>query len=89
MKFSFTPQGVCSRVIHLDIEDGVITDLSFEGGCNGNLQGVSRLAIGRKADDIIELLSGIQCGLRPTSCPDQLTKALRKALAAQSGSAAS
>ncbi|MCR5222028.1 MAG: TIGR03905 family TSCPD domain-containing protein, partial [Lachnospiraceae bacterium] len=60
--------------------DGVISNVSFVGGCNGNLQGVSRLVEGQRAEDVIGRLEGIRCGMKPTSCPDQLSKALREAL---------
>ncbi len=82
MRFTYTPHGVCSRKIDLDIEDGVVTDLSFVGGCNGNLQGVSALVKGRRAEEVIPLLKGIDCGGKGTSCPDQLSKALEAALKA-------
>ena len=81
MKYSFTPRGVCSREINIEIdENGVITDCSFYGGCSGNTQGVSALVKGLKAEEAIARLEGIKCGPRPTSCPDQLSKALRLAL---------
>ena len=73
---SYTPRGVCSRKIELDIENGVIVKAKFEGGCAGNTQGVTRLLIGMSPKDAIERLSGIRCGFKPTSCPDQLAKAL-------------
>lgn len=76
MNYSYRPRGVCSQQIDFDIEDGVIRSVSFAGGCNGNLQGISRLAAGRSVDEVIALLKGIRCGMRPTSCPDQLAKAL-------------
>ena len=81
MHYTYTPKGVCSRQIDLDIEDGVITALSFVGGCNGNLKGVSALAVGRKATDVISTLRGINCNGKGTSCPDQLSYALEAALA--------
>lgn len=80
MRFTYTPRGVCSRKIDLEIVDGVVTDLSFVGGCNGNLQGVSALVKGRKVEEVIPLLKGIDCGGKGTSCPDQLSKALEAAL---------
>lgn len=83
MHFTYTPKGVCSRKIDLDIEDGVVTSLSFTGGCHGNLQGVAALVTGRKATDVIATLRGINCGGKGTSCPDQLSYALEAALAAQ------
>lgn len=81
MHFTYTPKGVCSRKIELDLEDGVVTSLEFTGGCNGNLQGVSALVVGRKATDVIAMLRGINCNGKGTSCPDQLSLALEAALA--------
>lgn len=80
MKFNYRTQGTCSRNISFDLEDGVVTNISFEGGCNGNLKGISALAEGKKAQEVIETLSGIRCGFKSTSCPDQLAKALSEAL---------
>lgn len=75
--FDYTPKGVCSRGIHLEVDDNdIVTSVKFTGGCNGNTQGVARLAEGRKVDDIIETLKGIRCGMKGTSCPDQLACAL-------------
>ena len=70
--------GVCSRAIHLEIENGVITACRFEGGCNGNTKGISSLVVDMKVDDAIARLKGIPCGPRPTSCPDQLATALEQ-----------
>ncbi len=81
MHFTYTPRGVCSRKIELELEDGVVTSLAFTGGCNGNLQGVSALVVGRKATDVIAMLRGINCNGKGTSCPDQLSLALEAALA--------
>lgn len=81
MVYKFRPQGVCSREITIDLDDnGVITNCSFYGGCSGNTQGVSALVKGLKAEEAIAKLEGIKCGPRPTSCPDQLSKALKLAL---------
>ena len=80
MEYTYQTHGTCSRVIHFSIEDGKITGVSFEGGCNGNLQGISRLVIGMKAEDAIARMQGIHCGGKPTSCPDQLSIALTQAL---------
>ena len=80
MKFNYRTQGTCSRNISFELEDGVVTNISFEGGCNGNLKGISALAEGKKAEEVIETLSGIRCGFKSTSCPDQLAKALSEAL---------
>lgn len=80
MKHTYIPQGVCSRMIEIEIEDDIITSCKFLGGCSGNTQGVSRLVIGMDANDAIEKLKGINCGGRGTSCPDQLANALEEAL---------
>ena len=79
-KFSFTPRGVCSAQIDFEIEDGIVKNIRFAGGCSGNTQGVCRLAEGMKAEDIIDRLSGIRCGFKGTSCPDQLAKAVAEAM---------
>lgn len=77
MKISYKTQGTCSSLIELEVEDNVVKDLRFVGGCNGNLQGISALVKGMQTEDVIARLEGIRCGSRPTSCPDQLCKALR------------
>lgn len=76
--FTYTPHGVCSRKIDLDIENGIITDATFLGGCSGNTQGVCALVKGMGVDEAIKRLGGICCGTKGTSCPDQLSKALEK-----------
>ena len=76
----YIPKGVCSRKINIDIQDGIITDVSFLGGCSGNTQGISALLKGMKVEDAIMRLDGIRCGFRSTSCPDQLAKALKNNL---------
>ncbi len=81
MKIERMNKGVCSRSISFDIDENhVITNVSFLGGCNGNLKGVSALCEGMKAEDIIERCKGIRCGFKSTSCPDQLACALEEAL---------
>lgn len=80
MQFTYKPKGVCSRKIHLEVEDGVVTGLRFEGGCDGNLQGVAKLAVGHRPEELVELLSGIRCGYKDTSCPDQLARAAAQLL---------
>ncbi|MBD5161880.1 MAG: TIGR03905 family TSCPD domain-containing protein [Oscillibacter sp.] len=82
MTYTYSPTGVCSSRIDLELEDGVIRSVAFTGGCNGNLQGISSLVKGMPAREAIERLQGIQCGWKPTSCPDQLSKALTAALEA-------
>lgn len=77
----YKTSGVCSRMITLDLEDGVITDCRFHGGCSGNTAGVCALVKGMKAEDAISRLKGIKCGFKNTSCPDQLSRALEEALA--------
>lgn len=84
MAFEYTTRGTCSRKIYFDIVDGKVRDVSFVGGCNGNLQGVGKLVEGMDADEVIARLKGISCNSKPTSCPDQLAKALEAALKAQS-----
>ena len=79
-EFSFAPRGVCSRRIDIKIEDGIVTALKFHGGCSGNTQGLAALAIGMPAEEIAARLSGIRCGFKSTSCPDQLAEALKSAL---------
>lgn len=74
--FTYIPTGVCSRQIDLDIEDGIIIDAAFVGGCSGNTQGLCALIKKMEVEEAIERLSGIKCGMKSTSCPDQLSKAL-------------
>ena len=78
MKHTYKTQGTCSTHIELEVEDNVLKEISFWGGCNGNLQGIRALVKGMKTEDVIAKLEGIRCGNRPTSCPDQLCKALRE-----------
>ena len=79
---TYKTSGTCSQQIDIDLDDeNIIQNVSFLGGCNGNLQGISLLVRGQKAESVIERLEGIRCGMKPTSCPDQLTRALRQALA--------
>ncbi|MBR5449439.1 MAG: TIGR03905 family TSCPD domain-containing protein [Clostridia bacterium] len=75
----YTTKGTCSRKIFVDVEDGVVVDCRFEGGCSGNTQGVAALVIGMKVEEAIKRMKGIKCGPRPTSCPDQLACALETA----------
>ncbi|MBU5460710.1 TIGR03905 family TSCPD domain-containing protein [Anaerostipes sp. MSJ-23] len=73
----YKTKGTCSSAIEFEIENGILTDVKFQGGCMGNTAGVAALAIGRPIDEVIEKLSGIPCGFRGTSCPDQLSRALK------------
>lgn len=72
----YTTKGTCSRKIIVDVEDGIVVNCRFEGGCSGNTQGVAALVIGMKVEEAIKRMKGIKCGPRPTSCPDQLACAL-------------
>lgn len=78
MKSVYKPQGTCSTAIELEVEDGVLTEIAFWGGCSGNLQGISRLVTGMKVTDVLAKLEGVRCGTRATSCPDQLCRALHE-----------
>ena len=80
MKYSYNTKGTCSRSIEFEINDGIISNVRFEGGCNGNLKGIAALAKGKKPEEIIDALSGIRCGFKSTSCPDQFSKALQEAI---------
>lgn len=77
MTIHYTPKGVCSRQMNIDVEDGVITRVEVIGGCNGNLQGIARLMQGMTPAEAIRRLDGIRCGSKDTSCPDQLAQALK------------
>ena len=81
MTYTYTPRGVCSRKITVELSDsGVVENVSFQGGCNGNTQCVAALVKGMKAEEAISLMKGIDCNGRGTSCPDQLAEALTEAL---------
>ena len=83
MKTIYETKGTCSTAIELDVDDatGIINSVQFIGGCAGNTTGISQLVRGMKAEDVISKLEGVRCGVKPTSCPDQLAHALRQALA--------
>lgn len=78
MIYEFNPSGVCSQKMLIDVEDGIVRELKVIGGCSGNLQGISSLVKGMKIDDVIKRLEGIRCGMKSTSCPDQLSRALKE-----------
>lgn len=80
MRYVYTTKGTCSRQIIVDLDGDTIKNVEFVGGCSGNTQGISAIVKGMKVNDVIEKFSGITCGPRPTSCPDQLSKALVEAL---------
>ncbi len=77
MQFSYKTNGVCARKILVDVEDGIVKQVRFEGGCNGNTKGISALVEGMKVEDVIKRLEGIKCGFKNTSCPAQLAEALK------------
>ena len=77
MKYTYNTSGTCSKSITFNVENGIVTDIEFFGGCNGNLKGIAALCEGLTVDVIIDRLEGIKCGFKPTSCPDQLAKALK------------
>ena len=81
MKFEYKTKGTCSQMIFFEIEDNKVYNVSFMGGCNGNLQGIGKLVEGMDIDEVIQRIDGIHCGPKPTSCPDQLATALKKAKA--------
>lgn len=81
MKLAYKPHGVCSQMMTVEVEDGKVIDVEVVGGCSGNLQGISRLVVGMDVNEAISRLEGIRCGRKPTSCPDQLSKALRECAA--------
>ena len=87
MKHEFIPQGVCSRHISFDIEDGKVHNVQFVSGCDGNLKAICKLIEGMEAEQVVKILEGNTCGFRPTSCADQLSIALREALAEESQTA--
>ena len=80
MHYEYKTKGTCSQKILFDIEDGKVHNVEFISGCNGNLQGIGRLVEGMDVSEVIDRISGIRCGMKPTSCPDQLATALRKAM---------
>ena len=80
MTYTYYPKGPCSKQMEVELENGIIRDVRVLGGCSGNLQGISSLVRGMKADDAIARMRGIRCGFKPTSCPDQLSIALEQAL---------
>ena len=84
MKYVYKTQGTCSTNIELNVEDGVVKEVAFWGGCNGNLQGISAIVRGKSVEEVEKAFSGIKCGFKNTSCPDQLVCALKEAKAHES-----
>ena len=80
MRYTYKPKGVCAAEISFDIEDGIIKNVKFLGGCQGNPTGVAKLCEGRNAKEVMKICEGIMCGYKGTSCPDQLAKAIRNAV---------
>ncbi len=80
MTTSYKTHGTCSRQIDITIENGIIEEIVFHGGCNGNLKGIAALCKGKKPEEVIPVVKGITCGFKSTSCPDQLAKALEEAI---------
>ncbi len=78
MEFAYKTKGTCSTMIVFNVEDNILKSVRYQGGCNGNLQGISRLVEGMNIDDVIARLEGIRCGFKATSCPDQLAQALKE-----------
>lgn len=81
MQYEYKTKGTCSRSITFEVEDGLVKNVQFFGGCNGNLQGIGALVEGMKIEDVIAKIEGIKCGMKSTSCPDQLAQALKEAKA--------
>ena len=82
MQFTYKTKGTCSQMITFDVNDNVVTNVQFFGGCNGNLKGIVKLVEGMNIDDIITRVEGVKCGMKSTSCPDQLAQALKAAKSA-------
>ena len=76
MEYRYRPSGVCSREMIIEVDNNIIKKITIVGGCDGNTKGISKLVVGMNINDVIEKLKGIQCGMKGTSCPDQLAKAL-------------
>ncbi len=79
MQYEYKTKGTCSQMIYFDIEEGKLKNVEFLGGCNGNLKGISALVEGMDVDEVITKMEGIHCGMKQTSCPDQLAAALKEA----------
>ena len=77
MEFSYKTKGVCSRLIKIEVDDGIVKKVQFEGGCNGNTKGIASLVEGMPVEEVIKRLENIRCGFKETSCPDQLAQALK------------
>ncbi len=80
MTYDFRTRGVCAAKITFELNDGIVSNVQFMGGCNGNLKGISKLVDGMKAEDVIKKIKGTKCGFKNTSCPDQFATALEQAI---------
>lgn len=80
MHYTYKTSGVCSRSIDFDVEDGILKNVKYAGGCDGNLKGIGKLVEGMEISEVAERLEGIKCGFKSTSCPDQLSKAIKQIL---------
>ena len=78
MTYTYTTKGVCARSITIEVEDNIVKEVKFLGGCNGHTSGISKLVVGMEIDEVISRLENIRCGFKTTSCPDQLAKALKE-----------
>ena len=81
MQYTYKTKGTCSQMINFEVEDGKVKNVQFFGGCNGNLKGIGSLVEGMDIDDVIARVEGVKCGMKSTSCPDQLAQALKQAKA--------
>ena len=79
MQFTYKTKGTCSQMITFDVNNNIVTNVQFFGGCNGNLKGLAKLVEGMNIDDVISRVEGVKCGMKSTSCPDQLAQALKAA----------
>ena len=78
MTYTYTTKGVCARSITIEVENNIVKEVKFLGGCNGNTSGISKLVVGMEIDEVISRLENIRCGFKTTSCPDQLATALKE-----------
>ena len=79
MQYTYKTKGTCSQMITFDVNDNIVTNVQFFGGCNGNLKGIAKLVEGMNIDEVIARVEGVTCGMKATSCPDQMAKALKAA----------
>ena len=77
MQYTYKTKGTCSQMITFDVNDNIVTNVQFFGGCNGNLKGIAKLVEGMNIDEVIARIEGVKCGMKATSCPDQLAQALK------------